>query len=85
LTKFDLIGEYQKKRAKDIRRNKEFSFDEIALFQQAIYEVHELARKRFLQHHAPEDAELLLDTILAIRDMEERKRTLPVEPFKTMS
>ena len=58
---------------------KGFTFDDIEMFLNTMYETHELAMKKFMQRNSDSDGDILIDSMLAIRQMEQIKRDMMLE------
>ena len=74
----------------EIKRNKikdntkEIKFDgftvaDIEAFQSIMFQTHELAMQKFMKENSESDADILIDSLLAIRDMEKYKKELMVQ------
>ncbi|MHA1893615.1 MAG: hypothetical protein ACTSX4_03840, partial [Candidatus Helarchaeota archaeon] len=69
-------AELKRKKRKTISNKlkfKGFTFEEIESFINTMYEAHELAMEKFMRQHSDSDGEILIDSMLAIRDMEKCK------------
>ncbi|NVM01544.1 MAG: hypothetical protein HWN67_04380 [Candidatus Helarchaeota archaeon] len=51
------------------RTNSGFSLDDICSFQNAIFNVHELARKRYSKTKSEDDAMIAIDAIISIQEI----------------
>ena len=76
--------EAELKRNKIQRNSKEIKFDgftvtDIEAFQSIMYQTHELAMQKFLSENSESDGDILIDSLLAIRDMENYKKELMVK------
>ena len=74
----------------EIKRNKikqsakEIKFDgftvaDIEAFQSIMFQTHELAMQKFMKENSESDGDILIDSLLAIRDMENYKKQLMVQ------
>ena len=72
------------KRNKIEHNTKEIKFDgftvaDIEAFQSIMFQTHELAMQKFMKENSESDADILIDSLLAIRDMEKYKKELMVQ------
>ncbi len=58
---------------------KGFTCEEIDTFMNTMYEAHELAMKKFMQRNSDSDGDILIDSMLAIRQMEQIKREIMLQ------
>jgi len=58
---------------------KGFTFEDIEMFLNTMYDTHELAMKKFMQRNSESDGDILIDSMLAIQQMEEVKRDMMLE------
>ena len=81
------LADYQAEdlRKKKVNQNsknlqyKGFTSEDIDSFLNTMYETHELAMKKFMQRNSDSDGDILVDSMLAIRQMEQIKRDLMIE------
>lgn len=74
----EIINKKVKRETRDLQY-KGFTFEDIEMFLSTMYETHELAMKKFLQRNSDSDGEILVDSMLAIRHMEQIKRDMMLE------
>ncbi|NHI94263.1 MAG: hypothetical protein EAX96_17355 [Candidatus Lokiarchaeota archaeon] len=61
-----------------------FTVEDIEAFQNIMYQTHELAMQKFLHHNSESDGDILIDSLLAIRDMENYKKELIISRYKSL-